>query len=1343
MNTAMRQGRPMILFLLLAILHAFPLQAGKNYYFKTLNVQSGLSQNTVNAILQDRQGYMWFGTKDGLNRYDGYRFRIFKHSPDGNGPSSNFITALYEGSDGDIWIGTDAGLDLYSPLTESFTHLPIHDGEQPGRGEVSQIISDRQGRVWVTVESDGIYCFDSPQSQPVHFSAQDRPELASVSSMTFDQNGTLWLGSYGKGLYYSTDGLQTVHPLLERGSDREPLRDELITSIVAAQYNNLVIGSLKSGVWNLNLTSGRLEGMLNQDSSGGAVRCRELVLASDQKLLVGTESGLFILDPRSGQTAHLRSSYYDPLSLAANSIYSMCEDYEGGVWIGTYFGGVNYYSPSFATFEKYYPEGGKGSLTGKRIREICQDARGMLWIGTEDGGLHQFDPNTKQFSQFKPGLDFNNVHGLCLVGDELWVGTISRGLRIIDTRTGTILRKYENTEDRNILNDNNIYAIYQTQARDIFLGTQFGLMHYNPESDSFREIPEFRGKHVYALQEDVQGNLWACTYSDGAWRYDIHESQWHQYRHREDDPGSLPYDIVIGAFLDSHGNIWLTTQGGGCCRYDGKTDSFVSYNTSDGLPDNIIYQVVEDRAGNLWMTTNKGLVQFDPGTGSPLALYTTANGLLSDQFNYKSSLLAKDGKIYLGSIQGLIAFDPEGLRIPKIAPPLILSDFSLLGQEIHPGPDSPLKHGIAFTQNLSLRSTQNTFSLRIVAPNYTSPQARPIEFMLEGYDSDWQHGGPTPVASYSNLPPGHYTLRARLRTQMSGPSDEDAALSLGIVIRPPFYLAPVAQVLYGMAALTLLGLLLTGIRRRNDARYRRKVETIEKEKEKAIYDSKIEFFTNIAHEIRTPLTLINGPLESILDRDDLNREVREDLGIMKRNTERLVDLTNQLLDFNRMESRNYTLTFSTCNISAILRDTIARFSGLARQNGIRLILNLPEEDLHADIGEEAFTKIVSNLVNNGTKYGASYLKVSLETLAGLDSFRITTENDGTIVPDRMKEDIFKPFVRFREGKDDKITTGTGLGLGLSRSLASLHGGTLVMAPGTDANVFVLTLPLRQNSPVQVSDSPSIPSEEDTVSESKDRRRLLLVDDDTELVAFISGQLHKDYQVCTADNGNTALEILDKQDIHLVITDVMMAGIDGFTLCNAIKSNIRFSHIPVILLTAKTNLQAKIEGMEAGADSYLEKPFSIKYLKACISNLLDSREKLRRIFAQSPFTESDVLALSKADQAFMSHLDEVIEAHYADSEFSMEDMAKEFNMSRSSFYRKINGMLDMSPNDYLRFVRLKKAAQLFRQEFVRVNEACYLVGFNSPSYFAKCFQKQFGISPKDFLEKNLQEAGKKH
>ena len=434
------------------------------------------------------------------------------------------------------------------------------------------------------------------------------------------------------------------------------------------------------------------------------------------------------------------------------------------------------------------------------------------------------------------------------------------------------------------------------------------------------------------------------------------------------------------------------------------------------------------------------------------------------------------------------------------------------------------------------------------------------------------------------------------------------------------------------------------------------------------------------------------------------------------------------------------MNFAKCNVTEVLKETHVRFTSLAKQKGLEFTLQVPEKDFYAHVNREAFTKIISNLLNNGVKYAESYVHISLEVPEADDnnSFRIRTENDGVIIPNEMKEEIFKPFVRFNEKEDGKVTTGTGIGLALSRSLAELHQGTLAMGAGEENNTFCLTLPIVQDMTITLTPEPEveidrmneIPVRE---TEKKDNRpTVLVVEDNPDMLAFVVRQLSKEYTVLTATNGAEALQVLDGNYVNLVVSDVVMPVMDGFELCKTIKSDLNYSHIPVILLTAKTNIQSKIEGMELGADAYLEKPFSVEYLQACASSLIQNREKLRKAFAQSPFVAANTMALTKADEDFIKKLNEVIQVNYSNPEFSMDDMADSLNMSRSNFYRKIKGVLDLSPNEYLRLERLKKAAQLLKEGENRVNEICYMVGFNSPSYFAKCFQKQFGVLPKDFV-----------
>ena len=458
---------------------------------------------------------------------------------------------------------------------------------------------------------------------------------------------------------------------------------------------------------------------------------------------------------------------------------------------------------------------------------------------------------------------------------------------------------------------------------------------------------------------------------------------------------------------------------------------------------------------------------------------------------------------------------------------------------------------------------------------------------------------------------------------------------------------------------------------------------------------------------------------------------------MKQNTERLLNLVNQLLDFRKTESQGFRLNFTECNVTEILKETHKRFTSLAKQKGLNFVLNVPEQDFYAHINQEAFTKIISNLLNNAVKYAESYVHISLEVPDTDDdkSFRIRTDNDGVIIPDEMKEKIFKPFARFNEKEDGKVTTGTGIGLALSRSLAELHQGTLAMEKGEKSNIFCLTLPIIQDMTITLTPEVEMDKMKEAPAEHIDKKdnrpTILVVEDNPDMLSFVVRQLSKEYMVLTATNGMEGLQLLDGNYVNLVVSDVVMPVMDGFELCKTIKSDLNYSHIPIILLTAKTNIQSKIEGMELGADAYIEKPFSVEYLQACASNLIQNREKLRRTFAKSPFVAANTMALTKADEEFIKKLNEVIQINYTNPEFSMDDMADNLNMSRSNFYRKIKGVLDLSPNEYLRLERLKRAAQLLKDGENRISEICYMVGFNSPSYFAKCFQKQFGVSPKDF------------
>lgn len=1305
----------------------------EHYYFKNLSIRNGLSQNTVNAILQDRKGFMWLGTKDGLNRYDGLSFRKFKH--DAANPRSignSFITSLYEDFNGNIWVGTDAGVYIYYPEKEAFEEFDCQSLEKTRiERSVSMIAGDKQGRVWIAVEAQGMFCYDARQKLLRNYPLS---EISSnIKCFTFDSGGTLWLGFYGDGLYYSKDNLATVHPYGSPEDGKREFEGGVITKIVQGNYNCLYIGSVKEGVSELNLTSGQVRNLLAIDESGESIFCRDLLPYSDNELWIGTESGIYIYNLRTAQFIHLRASLYDSYSLSDNAIYALYKDREEGLWIGSYFGGVDYYPRQYTYFAKYYPKNIANSLHGKRVREFCRADDGTLWIGTEDGGLNHFNPKTKEFHFFEPSAGFTNIHGLCMDGSHLWVGTFSKGLRVIDTRTGVVLRTYTEGHTPHSLNDNSIFSICRTSAGEIYLGTLFGLLRYNRTQDNFDRIPELNGKFVYDIKEDSYGNLWLATYANGAYCYDVSVRRWKNYVFDAEDEKSLPYDKVLSVFEDSYRQIWLTTQGGGFCLFHPDTETFTRYGLKDGLPNDVVYQIVEDDDRFLWLTTNNGLVRFDPKT-MEMKVFSTANGLPTNQFNYRSGFKDEAGNIYLGSINGFVAFDPRTFAENRQVPAVAITDFLLFNKEVPVGEtDSPLKSSITFSDKVVLTADQNSFSFRIAALSYQAPSMNKLMYKLEGFDEGWLTIGESPLVTYSNLGYGDYVFKVKASNSDGVWNEQETSLHLSIL--PPFYLSGWAYCFYVLFFMGCLVCVIFYFKRRNYRKQHRQMEMLEQEKEREVYHAKIDFFTNVAHEIRTPLTLIKGPLENIILKKEVDSETKEDLYIMKQNTERLLNLTNQLLDFRKTETRGFRLNFTECDVVAVLRETYLRFTSLAKQKGLDFILELPQECFMADVNQEALTKIISNLLNNGVKYASTYLRISLETDEKV--FHIRTFNDGEMIPDTMKEEIFKPFVRL--DKEDEVTTGTGIGLALSRSLAELHQGSLMMEKGEEVNCFCLTLPVNQDSTITLSaenvsqvEENSCGWEQEETDTKEKKPMILVVEDNPDMLAFIRKQLTTEYSVLTAMNGIEALAVLDNHYVNLVVSDVMMPQMDGFELCKTIKSDLSYSHIPVVLLTAKTNIQSKIEGLELGADAYIEKPFSVEYLLANISSLIHNREKLRQTFAKSPFVAANTMALTKADEEFIWKLNDIIQANLHNPEFSMEDMADALKMSRSSFYRKIKGVLDLSPNEYLRLERLKQAAQLLKEGKSRVNEICYTVGFNSPSYFSKCFLKQFGVLPKDFI-----------
>lgn len=1313
-----------ILYLYCLCMFTLHAQSNIHYYFKTLDIKDGLSQNTVNAILQDKQGFMWFGTKDGLNRFDGLSFRIFKKEESDLG--NNFITALYEDKEGCIWVGTDTGVFVYDPMLDTFTRFDIisNTGNTIERA-VTMIGGDEYNNIWISADSQGLFCYSPHDNLLINCLQKDKygNKLANVTRFWFNGD-TCWVSLYDDNLYYTVDNFKTTLYPFKDADGYEPFKGDIINTRIAGPHNCMYIGS-SNGLTEINLTTGKVRRLLNY-------YVRDLQFKSDQELWVGTESGLYIYDLVNENITHLTASdEEDSYALSDNAIYSLFRDNEGGMWIGSYFGGVNYYPRQWTYFEKFYPRAGIQKF-GRRVREFCESNDGTLWIGTEDKGLFNFDPATGKIEPFQHPLIYHNIHGLCLDGDYLWVGTFSGGLNRIDLRTKQ-LKHYQKGVGINSLDANNIFSIYRTTTGDLWIGTTSGLLLYNRSTDDFTRIPELTNVFVYKILEDFNGNIWLATYSNGVFRYDINKKEWKNFTYQSNNSTSLPYDKVIGIYEDSQKRLWFTTQGAGFCRFNPQTDDFTRYDMSKGFPCNIIYKMLEDNLTNFWLTTNNGLVCFNPDTNY-IRVYTTANGLLSNQFNYQSGYKDKKGHLYFGSINGFIGFNPATFVENKIIPPVVITDFFLFNKRLPVNrDDSPLKKNITYSEDIELDADQNSFSFHVAALSYQAPEMNQLVYKLDGFDQEWYTVGRNTLINYSNLPYGTYQFR--LKGSNSDGKWNEGERILKIHICPPFYLSTWAYILYLLLLLFSIAGIIYYFRKRNQQKHQQTMDKFERDKERELYTAKIDFFTNVAHEIRTPLTLIKSPLENVLISKSVPGEIRDDLEIMDLNTSRLLDLVNQLLDFRKTETQGFKLNFINCNISEILQQTLLRFTPLARQKRLEFTIDCPEQ-LHASVDREGLIKIISNLFSNAVKYSETYIHVRLLPDTAKGTLLLSVCNDGNIIPLDMREKIFEPFIQYKDGMSQKVS-GTGIGLALARSLAEFHDGTLCMDNSIEQNCFLLTLPVSHEYTITVlkddRETPDVLKEELQTVQKQNRYTVLIVEDNSEMLSFVVKQLSSTYLVLTATNGIEALNILENHTVNLVISDIMMPEMDGLELCDHIKSDINYSHIPIILLTAKTTIQSKIDGLKSGADAYVDKPFSVEYLKVCVSNLLTNREKLHAAFAHSPFVQTNTMAMTKADEAFLKTLNDITMANMQNPNFSLDDMASLLNMSRSSLNRKIKGLLDMTPNDYIRLERLKKAAQLLKEGECKVNEICYMVGFNTPSYFTKCFQKQFGILPKDFVK----------
>ena len=1326
-----------ILYTLLLL--AFSVQmfaiGNTNFRFRKIQVDEGLSENTIYCILQDSKGFMWFGTKDGLNRYDGSNFRVFRHSA--LNPSSlgnNFIRCMAEGADGILYIGTDIGLYIMDTVHETFTPVTLEtlEGKRLTTA-VNSLFIDRDGRLWIGSMYQGIFTYE-PLKQALRQVEIKDHKLGQNAVWTIygDRSGTIWVGTR-LGLLRYNAGLKELEAVEGLFSPLENSDHEVLTILEDTK------GSLWLGTWSDGVRFFDRQRYYNtsylglQSETDYITHVRALYQYDNTHLLIGSDDGLYLfdMDSKESKRIDIPQSHY---SMSDQNVYSIASDREGGIWIGTYFGGINYLDVFLLPVETYYADVKHGMLSGKAVSQFCEGANGNMWVATEDGGLNYFDVRTKQISQ-PIQTSYHNTHALLLDDDNLWIGTFSRGIDIYNTRTGKLVNYRSNVHDEFTLNDDCVFSLYRTKKGDIYAGTPVGLNKYDREADRFVRIHEVTG-FIYDIREDDLGNLWVATYGNGVVRLDVKAKKWRYYDQIISSDHPVVGSKLTSIYIDAQKRLIFTSEGRGIFVYDYQTDTFRNISEAEGLPNNVVYGVLDDPFGNLWLSCNKGIVCFDIQTPDNYKLYNKEDGLQSNQFNYKSSYKTRDGKFYFGGINGFSCFYPQDLSQlqNKHVPSVVITGVRLLGDAN--GQDADIQTLLNKQQQIVFPYHKSSFTISYVSLSYQSQNKNEYAYMLEGVDKDWTPAGNNKNVTYVNLRPGEYSFKVKASNN-SGVWNEEGA-QINIEILPPFWLSLPAKLLYLVLSIALVYSLISYFWKKHKEKQTQQLYAFKTEQETLAFKSKIDFFTNIAHEIRTPVSLIKAPLEEVIALGEGSEDTKHNLFVIEKNCNRLSVLINQLLDFRKMDSTDYHLNPEEIDLKNYMTELYERFKKTVVSRDIEFTLSLPNHPVGSIIFDsDVLTKIIGNLLTNAMKFTSD--KIIFTMIVNEDrSYTVTVEDNGKGIPDDLKKLVFDPFYQI---EPDSNKVGTGIGLSLVKKLSKIVNGKVTVSDGQMGGALFsftfseLSRELPEQKNVTDNASVDVPAEKRPEIKERDKSAVLVVDDNPEITSFIKKVLERDYIVDTALDANTAWELLEDRGYDLIISDIMMPDVDGISFTKRIKADLNYSHIPVILLSAKTENAVKIEGLRSGAEVFMEKPFSTSFLKAQILSLLENRRTILEAFNRSPLASYSILATTKGDEVFLNKLNEEIEKNLSDETFSVESLTDVLGISRSNLQRKLKAICGVSPGEYLRNYRLKKACKMLLEGDLRINEVAYYVGFSSASYFAKVFIKCYDMSPKEFIRRN--------
>lgn len=1305
-------------YLILLIVNCCGLSLAHNRHVRHITIDDGLSSNAIYSITQDNLGRMWFGSIDGLHCYDGNNVSIWR---DTNVKTlGQVIYSIEEDSEERLWIGSDMGLAIYDLKKEKFMTSPVENEGMKIISPVSDVIFDKKGRTWIATVGQGVFRYDADKGETSHYAAIGRINSDVISCLAEDSSGVVWVASPEEGLSRFDENGNMFVPVSSSPKG--------VLSVFEDKSRNFWIGT-ENGLYCFDRNSGKWSQALSHSESK-VFQIRQIVELEPEILLLASDEGLVKFEVSTGTYVTFKANLSVPDNLNDNYLHSLFLDKEGGLWIGTYFGGVNYIPPYFRLFSHYSHL--NSTLPARVISVFAEAGDGNVWVGSDDAGFFLWKRGEDSFSSLNTlpgnGPTYHNIHALLQDGDKLFVGMYMGGLDIYDIPTSRF-KNYKGGITANSLYSSSIYAIFKDSRGEIWIGTTKGLNRYREDTDDFERIFELNHADVEYLFEDRSGCLYACSLNQGLFRFDPRKGDWTQFSmvsKKNDADCGLPTNKITTGAEDSAGQLWFGTDGWGLFRFNQENGSFQNEPLPSGI--RVVNKILPD-GDKLWLTTSNGLYCYSPDSGK-IQKFNRMSGLQDNLFLPNSGIQLSDGSILVGGINGFNEFNPYKFESKTNNPDVILTDLTLFNRRaVVDGDDSPLSCSLAYSDRLVLGHQHSIFGFSVALLSYVNQAQNNFLYKLDGFDPDWNMGPADGFVSYTNLPPGKYSFIVRASDGTGGWIEE--SLSFPIIVLPPWWLSIPMKIIYVASVIAILFLFYIRLKRKQ----REELKMMTARKDKELYQSKIDFFTHMVHEIRTPLTLILTPLETVMKSKGTIKDELPTLNVIARNGHRLLGLVNKLMDFRKMESGCVNVSLKPTDLRAIVNDIYHNILPHAAAKGIEVSANIPDNKCVAMADSDAVRHVVDNLLSNALKFTSDRIWISLEE-SEPDSYKITVRDNGQGIAIKEQEKIFSPFYQVAENRP-KDNIGTGIGLLLVKKYVELMDGRISLdsMPGKGASFSVCLKRAEDDSllidKACVGSGFSVAADE-TESGVRTKDRIVIAEDNMELLEFLRNLFKDEYEVTAVSNGKLALDILMENPCDIVVSDVMMPEMDGVELCKRIKNNLATSHVPVVLLTAKVEPRDYVDGFENGADLYVSKPFSSEVLKAQVKGILKIRKNLRKNFGSNPQAPTNELVPnSRVDNEFLKKFEEIVMTHLDDPDFNVDVLAREIGVSRTGLFTKIKAVAEMTPNALIKRIRLNEAARLIKDEGYRVSEACMSVGFASRSHFARYFQEQFGVSPADY------------